>query len=219
MTDIPGELKEVINNAPFLRGKFELLHSLSGLLKYKDISLLLEEITETCKILDNYGLGDYFTIDFSLTGDLSYYSGYIFEFYTKDMNLFLGSGGRYDNLLGKFGYNCPASGFSINIGKTIKALEKHQSITMGGTPDFFITRAGSSIITLFKIARELRRKGFLVEVEVTNRTLEESLGYARNRDIKSVIILGSAELQEKQILLKNMETGDETVIDFDEFLL
>jgi ATP phosphoribosyltransferase regulatory subunit len=218
--DMAKDLKEIINNVPFLRGKFEFLNSLTSLSKYKDMTLLLENMTDTCRILDSYGLGDYFTIDFSMTGDLPYYSGYIFESYAKDINLFLGSGGRYDRLLGQFGYNCPATGFSINIGNAIKALEKCQSLAMPlGTPDFFITRDGSSVMTLFRIARELRRKGFLVEVEITKRNLEESLNYARNREIKSVIILGSNNLQERQILLKNMETGDETVIDFNEFLL
>lgn len=216
--ELPEDLREIINSVPFLRGKFEFLSSLAE--QYKPLAVLLEQITDTCKVLDSYGLGDYFTVDFSVTGDLPYYSGYTFEFYTKDINLLLGSGGRYDKLLGQFGYNCPATGFSINIGNAIKALEKCQSLSMaGGKPDFFITRDGSSVMTLFRIARELRRKGFLVEIEITGRCLEESLNYARNREIKSVIILGSTNLQEKQILLKNMETGDETIIDFNEFLL
>jgi len=216
--DLPEGLREIINNVPFLRGKFEFLNSLTE--QYEPVTLLLNHITDTCRVLDSYGLGDYYTVDFSVTGDLPYYSGYTFEFYTKDINLLLGSGGRYDKLLGQFGYSCPATGFSINIGNAIKALEKHQSLAMaGGRPDFFITRDGSSVMTLFRIARDLRRKGFLVEVEITGRSLEESLNYARNREIKSVIILGSTTLQEKQILLKNMETGDETIIDFNEFLL
>ncbi len=217
--DLPKGLREIINNVPFLRGKFEFLNSLAE--QCEPLAVLLGRITDTCRVLDSYGLGDYFTVDFSITGELPYYSGYTFEFYTKDINLLLGSGGRYDKLLGQFGYNCPATGFSINIGNTIKALEKCQSLAMpgGGKTDFFITRDGSSVTTLFRIARELRRKGFLVEVEITGRCLEESLNYARNREIKSVIILGSTNLQEKQILLKNMETGDETIIDFNEFLL
>jgi len=220
LLSIPDDLREVINNAPFLRGKFDLLNSLGKISKYKEMNILLDSITDTCTVLDEYGVGDYFTLDFSLVGDLGYYSGYIFEFYTKDMGSPVGSGGRYDCLLGHFGYECPATGFSINIGKIIKALEKKQSLTMAGEiPDFFITKTHYSPKILFKVARELRRKGFLVEMEITEKTLDESLNYARKRDIKSVIILGTNEKNEIQILLKNMETDDDTIIDFDEFLL
>ena len=209
---------ELVNNTPFLRGKSELLNSLEGLSKYNKIAFLIEELRDTCKILDDYGLGDYYTLDLSMVGDMSYYSGYIFELYIKDLALHLGKGGRYDRLLKEFGYNCPSTGFSVNIGNLVKAQEKIQKFEAPHSIDFFITRARPSI-NLLGIARELRQKGFLVEAEITKRTLEESLSYAKKRNIKSVIILGTNDTDSNQIVLKNMDTDDEAIIDFDEFLL
>lgn len=214
---IPEDLFNIIINAPFLRGKNDLLNSLRSLSLYNGMKDLLDNIEKTCKFLEDYDLGDYFTIDLSLLGHSGYYSGYVFEFYLKDQGFFIGSGGRYDRLLEQFSYPCSATGFSINLDYVLQVQEKLHQPQSFEHPDFFVTRTDPSI-QLFKISRELRRKGFIVEVEITDRNLEESLKYARKRNIKSVMILRSGESESKQILLKNMETDDEAIIDIDEFL-
>lgn len=55
------------------------------------------------------------TVDMGLISSLDYYSGMIFRLYLKDSGAIIGSGGRYDGLMKKFGKDVPAAGFGLNI--------------------------------------------------------------------------------------------------------
>lgn len=63
-------------------------------------------------------------IDLSLTSDIDYYTGIYFEAITPYLGRSIGSGGRYDGLINKFGFNLPAVGFSFCLEDLLLALEK-----------------------------------------------------------------------------------------------
>jgi len=58
--------------------------------------------------------------------DFDYYTGLVFECYVPEVGFVLGGGGRYDELIGKFGVNKPAVGFALNLEKVLLALEAQQ---------------------------------------------------------------------------------------------
>lgn len=55
--------------------------------------------------------------------DIDYYTGMVFECYVPELGYPLGSGGRYDTLLKKYGANKPAVGFALGLGRIMLALE------------------------------------------------------------------------------------------------
>jgi len=59
--------------------------------------------------------------------DFDYYTGMVFECYVPDVGYLLGSGGRYDNLIGKFGLERPAVGFALNLEKVMLALQEQNT--------------------------------------------------------------------------------------------
>ena len=63
-------------------------------------------------------------IDLSLTNDLDYYTGIYFEVITPSLGRNIGGGGRYDELISKFGYDVPAIGFSLCLEDVLLVLEK-----------------------------------------------------------------------------------------------
>lgn len=63
-------------------------------------------------------------VDLSLTNDLDYYTGAYFEVITPYLGRSIGSGGRYDQLINKFGFNVPAIGFSLCLEDLLLVLEK-----------------------------------------------------------------------------------------------
>ena len=67
------------------------------------------------EISEKVGKSVSMTVDMSLISSLDYYSGMIFRLYLKDSGAIIGSGGRYDGLMEKFGKNVPAAGFGLNI--------------------------------------------------------------------------------------------------------
>ena len=61
-------------------------------------------------------------IDLGLARDLGYYTGAVFEVYDPGLGAPLGGGGRYDDLLGRFGRPLPAVGFALRIDDLHQAL-------------------------------------------------------------------------------------------------
>ena len=62
-------------------------------------------------------------IDLSMTSDVDYYTGIYFEAITPKLGRNLGSGGRYDQLINKFGYDIPAVGFSLCLEDLLLVLD------------------------------------------------------------------------------------------------
>jgi ATP phosphoribosyltransferase regulatory subunit len=60
--------------------------------------------------------------DFGLVRSIGYYTGAVFQVYDPDLGVPLGSGGRYDDLLGNFGRRLPAVGFALNVESVHIAL-------------------------------------------------------------------------------------------------
>ena len=87
----------------------------------------LEEINEIIRLR---GYEKYISYDLSLINKFHYYTGVIFRAYTYGVGDAVIKGGRYDNLLGKFGKNSKAIGFSVLIDDLLTAL-KTQGISTG----------------------------------------------------------------------------------------
>ena len=67
---------------------------------------------------------DHITFDLSMSGSYGYYTGVVFRAYTYGTGDAIVRGGRYDNLLGKFGENTPSIGFAIIIDELMSALSR-----------------------------------------------------------------------------------------------
>ncbi|MFA5880154.1 MAG: ATP phosphoribosyltransferase regulatory subunit [Candidatus Margulisiibacteriota bacterium] len=78
-------------------------------------------------LLIKKGYKKYIRFNKGLIKDINYYTGIIFEFYIEGFGHSIGSGGRYDNLIKKFGLDLPAIGFSLDINKIIISQEKLSS--------------------------------------------------------------------------------------------
>ncbi|MGE4169816.1 MAG: ATP phosphoribosyltransferase regulatory subunit [Candidatus Margulisiibacteriota bacterium] len=61
------------------------------------------------------GQDHYVHFNKSLIHHHDYYTGIVFEVYAKGVRRIIGKGGRYDNLIQQFGYDCPAVGFALNV--------------------------------------------------------------------------------------------------------
>ena len=60
--------------------------------------------------------------DLGLARSLAYYTGAVYEVYDAALGAALGGGGRYDDLLGRFGRPLPAVGFALNVERLHIAL-------------------------------------------------------------------------------------------------
>ena len=84
------------------------------------------------------------------------------------------------------------------------------------TIDLFIIPFGTEQFS-FKYATELRKLGLKVEIEKASKKLKKSMSYANKINVPYVIVIGEDEVLNKKVQLKNMETGDNTEIDIDDY--
>jgi histidyl-tRNA synthetase len=88
----------------------------------------LDQMDELIRSLEDAGLGDFITIDFSIVRGLAYYTGFVFEFFERTgKSRAIAGGGRYNNLIEKFGYpKTAAVGLAIgDVTLTNILREKH----------------------------------------------------------------------------------------------
>ncbi len=96
-------------------------------------------------------------IDLSFTSDLDYYTGIYFEAVTESLGRSLGSGGRYDQLINKFGFNIPAVGFSLCLEDILLALENQKKEFSKFNPPKLIKASTKNIKSVFKNISRLHK--------------------------------------------------------------
>lgn len=141
-------------------------------------------------------LGNRFTLEFdpTLVRGMGYYTGTIFEVEMVELNSSVAGGGRYDEMIGKFGANpTPACGFSIGFERIITILKDRGFVVpvKGESIAFLVDKKASSEVTaeVFETAANLRAEGARVMIAKRNKNakrqkeLLEQEGYTDIRDV------------------------------------
>ena len=169
----------------------------------------IEELNTLKNYIDKLGLLKYVQFTPSLARGQEYYTGTVFEVYTRDGSISssIGGGGRYDKMITEFVNNgniYPAVGISFGLNVIYEILKNRTEFTEKSLTDVFIIPMGTEIECL-KIAELLRKSGYKVEVEMKNRKMKKSLEYANDEKIPYVFILGEDELVNNCITVKDMK--------------
>ncbi len=104
-------------------------------IKNKKVSGSFKYIKKIYNSLESAGLAKYLIIDFGTIREFDYYTGLVFEIYCPETNEKIGSGGRYDGLVKKFGFDVPATGFALDVDLVHKATRIDIKISMKDTKD------------------------------------------------------------------------------------
>jgi ATP phosphoribosyltransferase regulatory subunit len=104
---------------PQLRGGPEVLDSAHG--------PAVEGLRELYELLAERGVADRVIFDLGLVRELGYYTGMVFEVYDPAVGFAIGGGGRYDDLLARFGRSLPACGAGLDIHRVhVAQLEEER---------------------------------------------------------------------------------------------
>lgn len=129
----------------------------------------------------------------------------------------LGGGGRYDGLVEWLGGRpTPACGFGIGIERVIvKIKEKNIPLKEDKGEFIFIAQLGEQAKRkTFILFEEMRRAGYKVRQAFTKDSLKAQLEEANRIGAKYSLILGQKELMDETILIRDMESGIQEVIDY-----
>jgi histidyl-tRNA synthetase len=157
-------------------------------------------------------------IDPSLARGLSYYTGAIVEIQVKDLAGSMGGGGRYDNLIGMFlGRDIPACGFSLGLERIILVMSERDMFPVNllrSPADVMMAVWGNAVEDALSVASELRRQGLRVDVYPDREVkLGTQISYASKRSIPFVAFIGEEERGKGLVVLKNLQTGEQEVLD------
>jgi ATP phosphoribosyltransferase regulatory subunit len=187
--EISDNLKEIIMNLPAFFGSVDIIDSVKKMdLNARSMKALcyLEKVLE---LIDDYGLSRYISIDLGMVQRLNYYSGIIFRGFTYGVGFPILSGGRYDTLVGKYGEECPAVGFSVNINMLMTALERQKIELSEPVIEVLVTYTSEGRKAAFNTANTLRELGSIVEINVDADAydLDKIILYAGRKGINRII--------------------------------
>jgi len=100
----------------------------SGIQKLRELNLndemqeILNELNALRKCLKKVGLDEHMVLDFSMGNDMDYYNGIVFQGFIEKLPRAVLSGGRYDNLMQRFGKPQRAIGFALYLGELTRAF-------------------------------------------------------------------------------------------------
>ena len=160
-------------------------------------------------------------IDVTLARGLNYYTGTIFEVKAPDLQIgSIGGGGRYDDLTGLFGVpNVPGVGISFGVDRiydVLTELNLFPEDVSSGTKLLFFNLGEVEAAAAFALMQELRDEGISCEIYPENVKFEKQFKYADKKNIPFVAIIGSKELAETTVTIKNRLNGQQQSVSFSE---
>ncbi|RSD25128.1 ATP phosphoribosyltransferase regulatory subunit [Mesobacillus subterraneus] len=105
-----------------LRGGPEVIGKASELVENGKGKDALDELKQLWDVIDDFGESGKIKFDLTIVSHMSYYTGILFEVYAGMVGFPIGNGGRYDQLLEKFGKSTGATGFAIRIDRLLESL-------------------------------------------------------------------------------------------------
>lgn len=147
-----------------LRGGEDTLQKAQGLIEGNSGRDSLAALEELSKQVKEYGVSDYISFDLTLVSHMSYYTGTLFEVYAGRVGSPIGNGGRYDNLLEKFGWDASATGFAIRLDRLVEAIGETKEVAKTECILYSPERRKEAI----DFAREKRSNGAQVTIQDIN---------------------------------------------------
>lgn len=160
-----------------------------------------------------------YNISSKLVRGLDYYSHTVFEFQSNALGSqdSFGGGGRYDGLFEQLGGKfTPAVGFALGVERLILIIDSIKSNINENKLDFYVLSGDDKYrINSIKIANQLRVMGYSVSTDLQLKSFKSQMKDANKYNSKYVIILGQNEIENNEITLKNMITGEQQRIPID----
>lgn len=184
----------------------------------------LDELTQVIAYMRDFGIEeDCFDIDLKIARGLDYYTGTVYET-TLDNYPKIGSvcsGGRYEDLASYYTDKAlPGVGISIGLSRLFYQLNEAKIISSEekSLVDLLIIPMDDCIHDGIKLLSELREKGVRVSVYTEFAKLKKKFKYADQTKVDYVIVLGEEEIKTRKYSLKDMKTGDQEEVTFDELV-
>lgn len=164
-------------------------------------------------------------LDLTLARGLNYYTGAIFEVRSNiegTLSSSISGGGRYDDLTGIFGMP-DVSGVGISFGAdriydVLEGAGLFPEFTSDSTQVFFVNFGEKEAAYCLGLCKQLREAGINTELYPDSAKMKKQMSYADSNQIPFVAMVGTREMEESTIGLKNMKTGEQSSVTINELI-
>ena len=222
---IPQEAIEKLQPIIMLSGSNEeKLETLKAVLAASETGLKgVEESEFILKTVASLGVKSEVELDLTLARGLNYYTGAIFEVKALDVQIgSISGGGRYDNLTGVFGMS-GMSGVGISFGAdriydVLNQLDLYPKEAVNATQLLFVNFGDKEAAYCLPVLSAARDAGIRAEIYPDSTKMKKQMSYANDKNIPFVAIVGENEMNEGKLTLKNMTTGEQSLVTPEELL-
>ncbi|WP_321995675.1 histidine--tRNA ligase [Draconibacterium orientale] len=173
--------------------------------------------------LENVELTTTVELDLTLARGLNYYTGAIFEVKSNDVQIgSICGGGRYDDLTGIFGMP-DVSGVGVSFGAeriydVLVQLDAFPEESLETTKALFVNFGEKEEAYCLPVLAQLRKNGINAEIFPESAKMKKQMTYANRKEIAYVILAGDNEMAASKFTLKNMETGEQQLVNSEELI-
>lgn len=200
----------------------EQIKTLRTVLSTSEVAMKgVDEVEQIFNWIEDMDLKIPVELDLTLARGLNYYTGAIFEVKANDVEIgSICGGGRYDNLTGIFGMQ-GVSGVGISFGAdriydVLNQLDAYPEESKASTKVLFINFGDKEARYCLKGLQVLRAANINSEIYPDNAKMKKQMTYANRKNIPFVVLAGDSEMEAQKFTLKNMESGEQTLLDLDE---
>ena len=177
----------------------------------------VEESEFILKTITGLGIQSEVELDLTLARGLNYYTGAIFEVKALDVQIgSISGGGRYDNLTGVFGME-GMSGVGISFGAdriydVLNQLDLYPKEAVNGTQLLFVNFGEAEAAYVLPVLAQVRAAGIRAEIYPDAAKMKKQMSYANAKMVPFVAIVGENEMKEGKVMLKNMTSGEQSLV-------
>jgi len=210
-TNLSRSIKEAFASLNGLVGGVEVLEMARNIAPNSTGIMAIKRLEKIYELLKLYGVEKYVTFDLGMTGIHGYYTGIIFRGYTYGTGDAIIKGGRYDQLLEKFGKKSPSIGFVIVVDELMNAMIRQKLRILYTRKNTIILYEENRFKDAIALAKDLRSKAKNVELLKKDKTklLEEYIKYGREYYAGNLIYIKNYG----DITMFNLVTGERNEIE------
>lgn len=162
-----------------------------------------------------------FKVNSKMVRGLDYYVKTAFELVTDRLGAAsaVGAGGRYDGLVKSLGgKDTPGIGFAIGLDRVVELLKEVNPVQKKGADVYILAFDKEGLAHCLNIARDLRNSGFIVEYDYSLASMKSQFKKADKAGASYALVLGSNELAENKVAVKDLVTGSQELVAIDEVI-
>ena len=216
------ELNQILLKLIDLVGDKSILSEVEELIKpYDEPQEALNELKELIELLESFKVDNY-TLNLGVARGLDYYTGIVFEIYVPELGAQkqICGGGSYSLIKVFGGEEVESTGFALGFDRLMNAIEElTDAEELPSHLDVYVAPISVEVRPkAYEITQLLRKEGIKTDVDLNGKKFKKLMNYADKIKVPKIIIIGANDLSENKVTVKDMNSGNQELIDIDNLL-